>query len=214
MAKKVDINLQKLPTPAKIGIIAGVMVLIIALSYFVLYKPKLQEIKRLETTISNQQKEIAKNEAKVAKLPELKKLYAELETSLKILSAQLPEEKEVSNLLKQVSDYGTNSGLNFTYWKPGGKSLHQSGIVYVIPVDMKMNGTYHSLGDFFSKISGMNRIINISSIALKSSSGKDGTNKLEMSLLGETYSAVPEEEIKQASAKPAPKGRARPGARR
>lgn len=207
MAKKLDINLQKLPTPAKIGIIAGVVLIIIALSYFLLYKPKLKEIKQLEVTISNQQKEIAKNEAKVAKLPELKKLYAELDASLKILSAQLPEEKEVSNLLKQVSDYGTNSGLNFTYWKPGAKKMHQSGIVYVVPVDMKMEGTYHSLGEFFSKLSGMNRIINFNSIALKSAKAKDGVGRLEMSLIGETYSAVPEDEIKKGAAKPGPKGR-------
>lgn len=211
MAKKVDINLQKLPTPAKIGIIAGVVLIIVALSYFLLYKPKLKAIKQLEVTISNQQKEIAKNEAKVAKLPQLKKLYAELDASLKILSAQLPEEKEVSNLLKQVSDYGTNSGLNFTYWKPGAKTMHQSGIVYVVPVDMKMKGTYHSLGEFFSKLSGMNRIININSIALKSSTAKESVGRLEMSLIGETYSAVPEDEIKKAQA--APRGRARPGAR-
>lgn len=210
MAKKVEINLQKLPTPAKIGIIVGIVILIVALSYFVLYKPILQQIKGLETTISNQQKEIAKNEAKVAKLPELRRIYAELETSLKILSAQLPEEKEISNLLKQVSDYGTNSGLNFTYWKPGGKTTHQSGIVYVTPVDMKMKGSYHSLGEFYSKISGMNRIINISSISLKSSKNKTGVGSLDMSMIGETYSAVPEEELKQkAPAQQSGRGRRR-----
>jgi len=198
MAKKLDINFQKLPTPAKIGILVGVVGLIVLLSYLLLFKPQFRQIRSLTNLISNQQKEILNYEAKVAKLPELKKRYAELESSLKILATQLPEEKEISNLLKQVSDYGTKSGLNFTYWKPGGKTTHPSGIVYMTPVDMKMRGTYHNLGDFFSILSGMNRIINISTLTMKTGSSKDGVNKLDMSLIGETFSAVPEQDVKGA----------------
>jgi type IV pilus assembly protein PilO len=206
MAKKLDINVQNLSSGAKIGIIGAVLVILIGASFFVLIKPKLADIKKLKSEIDAQQKEIAKNEAKAANLSQLKKKYNELEYSLKLLSAQLPEEKEISNLLKQVSDDASRSGLNVTLWKPGAKKVHSSGIVYEIPVDVKMTGSYHSLGAFFSIISGMNRIINIYDISLKKSTAKESLSKLEMSFVAQTFSAIPEEELKSIAAGAEKKG--------
>ena len=143
MAKKLDINLQNLPPAARIAIALVPTVLIIVLFFFFSYKPKASEIKKLKAEIVSQEKEIAKNEAKVAKLTEIRKKYKELEFSLKVLSQQLPEEKEVSDLLKQISDLGVGSGLATKLWKPGAKQTHPSNIVYVIPVSVKMSGTYH-----------------------------------------------------------------------
>lgn len=200
MAKKIDLKLQNLPTPVKFGVIAGIIAAIVAVSFFLLLKPKMATIKKIKAEIVLQEKEIAKNEAKVAKLDELKKKYAELEYSLKLLSAQLPEEKEVSNLLKQVSDYATRSGLTITLWKPSAKRVHPSGIVYEIPVDVKMIGAYHSLGGFFSIVSGMNRIINMSGLSVKRVSSKDELGKLDISFVAQTFSAIPEEEMKAAAA--------------
>jgi len=204
MAKKLGLKLQNLSPAVKITIIVGILAVIIGVSFFLLLKPRMDTIKIMKAEIVKQEKEIAKNEAKVAKLDELKKRYAELEYSLKLLATQLPEEKEISNLLKQVSDYGTKSGLTITLWKPESKKVHSSGIVYEIPVNVKMTGTYHSLGTFFSTVSGMGRIINITNLTLKKPS-KESVNQLDMAFVAQTFSAIPEEDL-QAMAAEASKG--------
>ncbi|MGW8179721.1 MAG: type 4a pilus biogenesis protein PilO [bacterium] len=205
MARQLAMKLQSLNTGVKITIIVGILAVIIGVSFFLLLKPRMDTIKMLEVEIGKQEKEIAKNEAKVAKLDELKKRYAELEYSLKLLATQLPEEKEISNLLKQVSDYGTKSGLTITLWKPETKKVHPSGIVYEIPVNVKMTGTYHSLGTFFSTVSGMGRIINITNLSLKKSS-KDSVNQLDVTFVAQTFSAIPEEDLQAMAAEAASKG--------
>jgi type IV pilus assembly protein PilO len=194
MAKKININLQNLPPVARIAIALIPTVIIVIAFYFIAYKPNANKIKRLKTDIVAQEKEIAKNEAKVAKLPVLKKRYAELEYSIKVLSQQLPEEKEVSNLLKQISDYGVKSGLKIKLWKPGAKAKHPSNIVYVMPVDVKMTGMYHHLGTFFSRLTGLDRIVNVKRIKLNAGGTKKKLGDLDISFVVQTFSAIPLEE--------------------
>ena len=212
MATKKKINLQNLPSSVRIIIAVVPAILIVVLFFFLVYKPKSAEIKKLKAEIVAQEQEIAKNEAKVAKLPELKKKYAALEFSLKVLSVQLPEEKEISDLLKKLSDVAVKSGLSITLWKPGAKAVHGSRIVYEIPVNVNMSGSYHDLGTFFSTMTKMNRIINISDVSLKKASvkkGEEGLDLLKIVFTAKTFSAIPEEEMAKAQAQTKGKGKRR-----
>jgi type IV pilus assembly protein PilO len=201
MAKKININLQNLPPAARVAIALVPGIIIIVLFYFIAYSPNSKEIKKLKSDIVSQQKQIAKDEAKVAKLDEIKKRYKQLEFSLKVLSQQLPEENEVSNLLKKISDKGLQSGLRIDLWKPGARSKHKSKIVYVIPVSVKMEGTYHNLGEFFSKLTGLDRIVNVKNIKLKEKSTKESLGNLAISFQVQTYSAIPLEELQKQKQK-------------
>lgn len=203
MAKKlsININVQNLPPAAKAAIVFAPALIVVISSFLLFYRPRAAEIKRLKADITAQDKEIAKNEAKLAKLPEVKRRYDELEMNLKILSAQLPEEKEVSDLLKQVSDYGVQSGLTITLWKPQAKRVHSTKIVYEIPVNVTMTGSYHSLGQFYSRLTGMNRIVNIQNIKLDGAPTKDDVGRLKISFIAQTFSAIPKDERGAAGGK-------------
>jgi type IV pilus assembly protein PilO len=110
------------------------------------------------------------------------------------LKLQLPEEKEVSTLLKQVSDLGIRSGLHIMLWKPEQKKTHPSGIVYVIPVKVELTGSYHSLGYFFSSLTKLDRIVNISDIKLSDPKPGKDVASLKVSFTATTFSSIPEEE--------------------
>ncbi len=197
MAKKIKIDFNRVPKPARYAIAIGIPLVIILLFFFLFYKPKNEEIKRLESQIQKQEKEIANAERKLAKLPELKARYDVLVMELDDLKRQLPEEKEVSGLLKQVSDLGIKSGLTIKLWKPANKRIHPSGILYVIPVKVEMSGSYHNLGRFFSSLTKLSRIVNINNIKLDRPkiSGKEAI--LRISLNTVTFSAIPEKELKR-----------------
>lgn len=201
MAKKINIDLKKLPPYAKI-IISIVPALIISVVVVVLLiLPKNKEIKALEIKISVQDNEIAKSQSKAEKLPQITAENERLGKRLGQLKEQLPEEKEVSGLLKQVSDLAIRSGLQVLLWRPEQKKLHSSGIVYEIPVKVELSGGYHSLGYFFSSLTRFNRIVNISDIRLgESKPDKEGV-KLKISFTATTFSAVPEEEIGKETVK-------------
>jgi type IV pilus assembly protein PilO len=195
MALKVNINFKNLPPYIKVILASLPSALIIVLVVFLLLAPKNKEIKALDTKISAQENEIAKNQAKVAKLPELTLENEKLRARLNELKQQLPEEKEVSTLLKQVSDLCIRSGLKISLWKPEQRKTHSSGIVYEIPVKVELSGSYHSLGYFFSSLTALNRIVNISDIKLSDPKQDRANAVMKISFTATTFSAIPEEEI-------------------
>ena len=164
---------------------------IIGLFGMLLIKPAFVERKALMEEIGKQRDEIANLERNSARLPKLKTENKRLESRLLELQMQLPEEKEVSELLKQVSELGIKSGLQIVSWKPGPRGVHSSKEVYEIPVEVTMRGAYHKFGQFYSNITMLNRIVNILNITMR-----PGGYGLDVSFTAMTYSKIPDEERK------------------
>jgi type IV pilus assembly protein PilO len=204
MALKVNINLKALPPYVKLILSMAPAVLIVIGVVFLIILPKHKEIKALEVKIAGQENEIAKNQAKAAKLPQLKLENEKLIKKLETLKLQLPEEKEITSLLKQVSDLCLRSGLKVSLWKPEARKTHPSGIVYEIPVKVELGGNYHSLGTFFSTLTKLNRIVNINDFRLTDPKSDKGYALIKIAFTASTFSSVPEEELaKKPDQKPA-----------
>lgn len=197
MAEKIDIKTLPKNLKTIISILPSVIIIIVVT--FVILLPKNKEIKALENKILLQENEIAKSRTKAEKLPQLIAENERLRRRLEDLKLQLPEEKEVSSLLKQVSDLGIRSGLHIMLWKPEQKKTHSSGIVYEIPVKVELTGSYHSLGYFFSSLTKLSRIVNISEIKLSDPKPEKDIASLKVSFTATTFSSIPEEEIPKKS---------------
>ena len=198
MALKLNINLKTMPMYVKVILALAPGVIIAALVIFLFIVPKNKEIKALDLKIAAQENEIAKDQAKADKLPQLTFENERLRNRLNELKQQLPEEKEVSTLLKQVSDLCIRSGMKVGLWRPEQRKTHTSGIVYEIPVRVELSGTYHNLGYFFSSLTKFNRIVNISDIRLSDPKPEKGISTEKITFVATTFSAVPEEEIGKA----------------
>ncbi|MDQ7786494.1 MAG: type 4a pilus biogenesis protein PilO [Thermodesulfovibrionales bacterium] len=200
MALKLNINMKNLPLPVKVLIAIAPAILIIAIVLFLFVLPKNKEIKALEKKIAVQENEIAADQVKVAKLPELTLENERLRKRLEELKQQLPEEKEVSTLLKQVSDLCISSGQKVQLWQPAQKKTHSSGIVFEIPVKVELSGSYHKLGYFFGSITKLNRIVNISDVRLSDPKPDKGLAVMKIAFTATTFSSVPEEDIQKEKA--------------
>lgn len=206
MALKVNINLKTLPAYVKVILSLAPAVLIVIGVVFLLILPKHKEINALEIRIAAQENEIAKNQAKAAKLPQLTLENERLRKRLEDLKLQLPEEKEITSLLKQVSDLCIRAGLKVSLWKPEAKTTHSSGIVYEIPVKVELGGSYHSLGSFFSSLTKLNRIVNITDFRLTDPKPDKGGAFIKIAFTASTFSSVPEEELAKRTDEKAAKG--------
>lgn len=195
----INLSIKNLPLYAKIIIsLVPSVILSVAITMLVIM-PKQKEIKELDAKIDVQNNEIAASQAKVAKLDILKQENERLIKRINELKEQLPDEKEISSLLKQVSDLGIAAGLSIKSWKPGSKTTHTSGIVYEIPVSVDVEGTYHNLGYFLSSLTRLNRIVNISNMRLGSPKLVKNENLLSASFKASTFSAIPEAEEAKAA---------------
>lgn len=203
MPKKIDLN--ALPKPARLAIMFGLPVLIIIVSFLLLVNPKLKVIKTLEVDINKQRTEIADKRAKAERLDILIKENELLKKRLAELLEQLPEEKEVSSLLREVSQFGQNAGLEITLWKPAEKKTHPSNIVYEIPVSIEAVGSFNNFGSFLNRVAFMKRIVNVPDMKLSFQKQKEEA-ELKIAFHVVTFSAIPEAEAqKTAPQKPGAK---------
>ncbi len=189
----IKLDMKNLPRYAKIivAVLPSFILALIVVIFFIM--PKQKEIKVLNTKIDDQLNQIATSQLKGARLDVLIKENEQLLNRLNELKEQLPEEKEISNLLKQVSDICTDSGLEMKSWKPGQKVKHPSGIVYEIPVSVAVTGTYHDFGRFLGNLTKLNRIVNVKDIQIGGPQTMKGSNVLSISFTASTFSAVPED---------------------
>ncbi len=200
MAPKLKLDIGSMPAGTKIlvSFVPAVILSLIVVVFFIL--PKNKEIKVLNGQITKQENEIAIDQVKASKLATLKVENEKLKKRLEELKLQLPEEKEVTGLLKQVSDMGIKAGLKIVSWKPEAKKDHTSGIIYEIPVSVELAGSYHSLGIFFSGLTKLNRIVNISDIKISDAKAERNTAILKIVFKATTFSALSEKEIEEKAA--------------
>lgn len=192
--KRPNIDLNSLPQQQKQLLIVGLPLLITAIiGYFVCY-PLYEEMDKLQAEIKKQTEEISSAKLKAANLNRFKDEYNRLTAELKVLEQLLPEEKEVSGLLKKVSELGTKSDLQVLKWKPKDKTLHPSKEVYEIPVEVEMRGLYHSFGHFYSNVTKLERIVNITNLTMVNAGLKQRPEELKMTCIVTTYSLLTEKE--------------------
>lgn len=194
MALKLNIkfDLKKVPKGARIAIAVAPAVIITILFVMLVYFPKTKEIKDANAKISVQENEIAKNKTKAAKLDILKIENDKLIKELKELQEKLPEEEGVSSLIQQLSEMAAKADIDILTWKPEAKKAHPSGIVEEIPFSLTLAGTYHNLGSFFSSLTRLNRIVNVSDIQLGDPKVRKEEATLNITVKAITFSAVKE----------------------
>lgn len=189
-------------------ILPSLIIIALAVNFFIL--PLFKEQQMLSEEVKKQENDISIAQQKTAKLQALIAENRRLQDKLAELQMQLPEEKEVSPLLRQVSLLGLKSGLEVLLWKPKDKSVHESKQVFEIPVEVEMQGTYHNFGHFFSSMTRLSRIVNISDMRIAITADpklqknqqkeKKERSLLKAGLIVKTYSIVTEKDKKELEA--------------
>lgn len=192
MNLKFKLDLNSLPKAAKIAIALIPAALVIGIFTFVSIMPSNKTIADLKTQIASQEAEISKSQSMADRLEDLIKQNEMLKQRLIELQEQLPEEKEISVILKQVSDLGIEAGLQILTWKPAARKNHSSGIVYEVPVGVEFKGSYHELGHFFSSLTSLDRIVNIADLKLSNPVLEGNKVVLSITFVSNTYTAISE----------------------
>ena len=127
-----------------------------------------QEVAQRETRLVTLRKDITRGLDTARRLPEFRAQVTDLEHRLEALSAVLPEQKDVGDLLRRIQTLATQSNLTIRGFTP--QAIVQKQLHAEWPIGLKIEGTYHNLGLFFDRVSKFPRIINISELKI---AGKD-----------------------------------------
>lgn len=158
MALTVDSILQ-LPPQKKILILVGLLVVITGLYGYALFLPLRDELERLTAEDHKATRELQESEAISRELETFKRQVKSLTEELERALTQLPNEKEIPEVLRNVSSLGKDSNLEFILFKPRPEVPQQ--FYARVPVEITFLGGYHNTGVFFDRISKLPRIINV-----------------------------------------------------
>lgn len=158
MALSMD-SILKLPTPKKVAILAVILCVIAGLYLYVFFIPWQDEIKVARTELSKLSKELTESKAITRDLQKFKDQVNKLNEELKSALTQLPNEKEIPEILKTISSLGKESNLEFTLFRPKPEVPQQ--FYAQVPIELVALGSYHNIGLFFDRVSKLPRIINV-----------------------------------------------------
>jgi type IV pilus assembly protein PilO len=191
-------NILERPAAQKVGILAVTVILAAALFYSFLYSPRADELAKLSDSV-----EIARNEKmvktqKAANLARLRKDLQQLDAALKLAVAQLPDKKEIAELLSGISAKAQEAGLDVLLFRPRAEAFQE--FYAEVPVDITVKGSFHNTVSFFEEVGRLNRLINIDNIGFKGPTTANDNVLLETTSVATAFRFLDEAERKKVAA--------------
>jgi type IV pilus assembly protein PilO len=137
---------------------------VVAVYLYLLMIPLWEQKGKLEGELQKLQADLAQKRSIAANRVKLEAEIKELDKQLAAALVKLPEEKDIPKLLTQVNTLGQQSGLEFQLFRPGAPA--HKGFYAEVPIDIRVEGQYHSLGGFLDRVSKLERIVNVADLKI------------------------------------------------
>jgi Tfp pilus assembly protein PilO len=176
--------------PRQQKVIFGAMLLIIlgALSYFLLISPAATDRDGLQQQNEVLRAEVLKARADEANLRPFRAQAEALRKRLETAKERLPTEREIPRLYRQVSDLASQAGLGVALFQP--KNPEDRDVLTEVPIAVTVECSYNQLGAFFEKLGKLSRIVSLGEFKFTGIERPTGTLRAEMTLA--TYVFRPE----------------------
>lgn len=185
MAANVLDKLNKVPVTYKAGGLAIVVILILAAFHFLHWEELENQITRLKSERESLERTYKEQKAVADNLPTFQQNTKKLEEDLNLALTQLPREKEIPSLLRDIYTLGKKSGIEFKTFEPQKETRRQ--LYSELPIKLQIVGDYHQIAVFFDRVGKLNRIVNISNLDVTTQKGQDGVEILTVNCLATTF---------------------------
>jgi type IV pilus assembly protein PilO len=164
-----NFSLSRFPWYGQIGAFAGLALLGTGVFWYFYVQPTEATLATRRAELQSLRGEIQRGLATARRLPEFRAEVAALQTQLDSLRVVLPEERDVSDLLRRVQAMATQSNLTIQGFSPQAITTRELHAEW--PIGLQLAGTYHDLGTFLERVSKFPRIINVTGLKIQSIEG-------------------------------------------
>lgn len=137
------------------------------------YQQRTRKAKEMRAAQEAVSAELEKARRTVGNLPQLEKEQADLERKWTQAETLLPSDREMAELLTQITQAGEQAGVSFQTFKPGAQKPQE--FFNENPVEIEVKGGFHQVGVFLSRLANLSRIVNVSDLHLDGSAQKSRT---------------------------------------
>jgi type IV pilus assembly protein PilO len=175
---------------------AGVMAAVLVAGYFLYWSGQFEEQETLAAQEQTLRNDYRAKMAQAINLEALEAQQQQVNRYVERLEKQLPSKAEMAALLSDINQAGLGRGLQFELFKPGQVAVRD--YYAELPIDIKVTGSYHDIGEFAADMAKMPRIVTLNNLSL--STGKDGT--LALDAVAKTFRYLDQDELdEQAKAR-------------
>ncbi|MFZ6842901.1 type 4a pilus biogenesis protein PilO [Undibacterium sp. RuTC16W] len=177
-------------------LLAAVLLLIalITLGWFAYWDSQLTDLdmgQQEEQKLKDSYKQKMQQAISLDALKEQRKLVLQYVAAME---KQLPSKAEMDALLSDINQAATGRGLTFDGFKPGQPTVKD--YYAELPIDIKLVGSYHDMGEFVSDIAKLPRIVTLNNLAI--ATNKD--NILVLDVVAKTFRYLDPEEVSTQAA--------------
>ena len=197
------------PTSVRYVILGFLLVIILAIGYFLLIKAKTEQLEMVQKLELGLRAEFEQKQAKAANLEAYEAQLAEMQELLETMFRQLPSRTEMDKLLVDVSQTALGAGIDVQLFQPNAEAYHD--FYAERPISVRMLGDYHQFGEFVSGVASLPRVVILTmhDIALRRATDRDvGVSRNDGRLILEgtvkTYRYIDEEEAAERAEAGAP----------
>src|SRR5581483_4415860 len=152
------------PLRTKVTMLVVLLVCGTALDWTFVYSPRAARLAELQSQVLERRTELDTKRTKANSREALEREVRDLSAELKRAQAQLPDQREIADLLSSIAASGRQSGLDITLFRQKPEVYHD--FYADVPVQMEMRGTFHDVVAFLDRVKRLDRIVNISDIHL------------------------------------------------
>jgi type IV pilus assembly protein PilO len=168
--------------------LAIILAAIVGLYVYLFYLPALAEIQKKKVDMGKLETELRELRTVAENMRRFQAESAKLRAAVELALAQLPTSKEIPSLLANISNMGKESGLEFILFRPAPEVTQE--FLVLIPVDIKVKGTYTDVAIFFDRVSKMPRIVNISGVSMEGAKEGFGRSEITTSCTATTFKFI------------------------
>lgn len=205
--KRIDLkDMANWPASFQLGVLCLITAAVVALGYGVVWKSQFEELELGHAREEELKTQFIEKKQKAVNLAAYKEQLAEIKRTFEVLLKQLPRKSEMEALLTEINQAGVGRGLQFDLFEP--KSEIKTTEMAELPIDIKLQGSYHDLAAFASDVSKLSRIVTINNLVLTLSPQTPGAavmagssgSMVQMQAIAKTYRYLDEEEQAAANA--------------
>jgi type IV pilus assembly protein PilO len=174
------------------GLVAGVAAggVFFGLLFWLKLGPMGDELERLRGDLAAKQQEILKGRAAQQQLPRFREEVQALERELDKLLSILPTRRKTADLLRRIRSLAEEGNLTLKRFTPS--PLAEKDFYSEFPIEVEVDGTYHSLALFFDEIGRYSRIVNIEKLEIEALQSK-GVQTIHSSFIAKSFVSKPVE---------------------
>jgi type IV pilus assembly protein PilO len=168
---------------------AGAMAAVLALGWYFYWDSQFAEQDSLAQQETKLRDDYKSKMAQAINLEALEAQQQQVNLYVERLEKQLPSKAEMAALLSDINQAGVGRGLQFQLFKPG--QVLVKDYYAELPIDIKVTGTYHDIGEFAADMAKMPRIVTLNNLNVNT--GANGV--LQLDAIAKTFRYLDQDEL-------------------